>query len=352
MDADSLRGFHDKFKELAGEERTLLEKLEKREILPGSPEERILQVRPEDRWLRAHGDYSTDILGGVAEAIRRLPPNERRKAWARERSPLIQGRGMTAKQLGKYPGDKWVERLAQPAKPECGRWHLCGGSSEGIRAQFVALATQAGKALDPPQGTAPLDFWLHSLFLYLRKSSSHELQGADETGGIIRHVCEPSATFCSHLEAEALRLERLQVREEAPAMNRGDGTTHLRGQEKNKPKHLLMPTKATPKGRAQTVAQVIAELNTLRPQMYGEASYEELKEHHPDFLTFKVSEERSDLKLLLLNIQQSKRHFRLAQQCAAHYHGRQLETVESDWKHHKPENFRSRKSRKTRRKKA
>ncbi len=203
MDADSLRGFHDKFKELAGEERTLLEKLEKREILPGSPEERILQVRPEDRWLRAHGDYSTDILGGVAEAIRRLPPNERRKAWARERSPLIQGRGMTAKQLGKYPGDKWVERLAQPAKPECGRWHLCGGSSEGIRVQFVALATQAGKALDPPQGTAPLDFWLHSLFLYLRKRSSHELQGAGETGGIIRHVCEPSATFCSQLEAEA-----------------------------------------------------------------------------------------------------------------------------------------------------
>lgn len=214
MDADSLRGFHDKFKELAGEERTLLEKLEKREILSGSPEERILQVRPEDRWLRAHGDYSTDILGGVAEAIRRLPPNERRKAWERERGWSIQGRVMTAKLLGKYPGDKWVERLAQPAKPECGRWHLCGGSSEGIRAQFVALATQAGKALDPPQGTAPLDFWLHSLFLYLRKSSSHELQGADDTGGIIRHVCEPSATFFAHLEAEAITVKKS---EESPA---------------------------------------------------------------------------------------------------------------------------------------
>ena len=82
--------------------------------------------------------------------------------------------------------------------------------------------------------------------------------------------------------------------------------------------------------------------------MYGEASYEELKEHHPDFLTFKVSEERSDLKLLLVNIQRSKRHFRLAQQCAAHYHGKRFVTIKDDWKHNKPENFRSKKARKGR----
>ena len=85
--------------------------------------------------------------------------------------------------------------------------------------------------------------------------------------------------------------------------------------------------------------------------MYGEASYEELKEHHPDFLTFKVSEQRSDLKLKLVNIQRSTRHIRLAQELAAHYHGIVFETMKSDWKHHKPENFPGQKYRKTSRKK-
>ena len=117
------------------------------------------------------------------------------------------------------------------------------------------------------------------------------------------------------------------------------------------PTDNLIPVAGSSEERAQTVARIIAELNTLEPQMYGEETYENLKKNHPDFLTFAVSEQRDDLKVLLVNIQESKRHIRLAQQCAAHYHGRNLETIKSDWKHHKPENFRSRESRKTRRKK-
>jgi len=78
------------------------------------------------------------------------------------------------------------------------------GVSEAFRARFEALATRAGAKLGPPQGTTPLDFWLHCLFRDLLENNSSELAGADKTGGIIRRVCEASATFCARLETKAL----------------------------------------------------------------------------------------------------------------------------------------------------
>ena len=94
------------------------------------------------------------------------------------------------------------------------------------------------------------------------------------------------------------------------------------------------------KKRAADVAKIIRELDLLKPQMYGEADYIDLKEQHPDFLSFEIADQRKDLKLRLVNIQGHRRHIRLAQELAAAKHGKNLSTIQTDWKDHKPPEFR------------
>lgn len=106
--------------------------------------------------------------------------------------------------------------------PEFGLWRL-GSMNENFQERFRTLATRAGAALGSLQGTDPLNFWLHRLFLYLRERYSEELlvpkggelwtpekggRGKELLGatqeGVIRRVCLTSATFCSWLERQAL----------------------------------------------------------------------------------------------------------------------------------------------------
>jgi hypothetical protein len=70
-----------------------------------------------------------------------------------------------------------------------------------------------------------------------------------------------------------------------------------------------------------------------------EAEYNKLRAQHSDFLTFKIAEKRSDLKGKVLAIQGSTRHIRLAQEFAAAHHGRELSTIQKDWKNFKPTEF-------------
>jgi hypothetical protein len=81
---------------------------------------------------------------------------------------------------------------------------LGGGPDENFRARFDALATRAALEIGPPQSIEALDFWLHCLFLDLRENNSRKLFAASDDGGIILHVCDASATFCSRLEKKAL----------------------------------------------------------------------------------------------------------------------------------------------------
>jgi hypothetical protein len=94
------------------------------------------------------------------------------------------------------------------------------------------------------------------------------------------------------------------------------------------------------RARAITVAKLIKELNDLKPQMFeDESEYSRLRAVYPDFATFKIVEQRPDLKTKVLAIQGSTRHIRLAQELAAAHHGRQLSTIQDDWKRHKPVEF-------------
>jgi hypothetical protein len=91
--------------------------------------------------------------------------------------------------------------------------------------------------------------------------------------------------------------------------------------------------------RAQQVAQVIVELNVIKPQLFLPSDYDRLLKEHSDYLIFRVTEVNIDLRTLVLNIQASRRHIRLAQQIVAANAGKALETIKIDWKRHKPAEF-------------
>ena len=70
-----------------------------------------------------------------------------------------------------------------------------------------------------------------------------------------------------------------------------------------------------------------------------DAEYERLRAQYPSFLTFKIADGRPDLKMKVLAIRSSTRHIRLAQELAAAHYGRQVATIQDDWKDHKPPEF-------------
>ncbi len=109
-------------------------------------------------------------------------------------------------------------------------------------------------------------------------------------------------------------------------------------EKKKAGRRTLPPTPS--EARARTVAKLIKELNVLKPQMNGESDYERLAKENPRFLTFRVADRRGDLKEKVMYIQGHQRHIRLAQELAAAKHGMEPSTIRTDWKNHKPREFR------------
>jgi hypothetical protein len=107
------------------------------------------------------------------------------------------------------------------------------------------------------------------------------------------------------------------------------------------PGKRLDAAQAAQQVRAQTVAKLIRELDHLKPQMFeDETEYNKLRARNPNFLAFKIAEGRPDLKVKMLAIRGSTRHIRLAQELAAAHHGREVSTIQKDWKNFKPAEFR------------
>ena len=98
--------------------------------------------------------------------------------------------------------------------------------------------------------------------------------------------------------------------------------------------------RAAKQSRAATVGKLIEELNVLKPQMSAdEDKYRSLSELHPDFLTFKITHLRPEMKRKVLVVQTSSKHVRLAQELAAVYYGKTVATIQDDWKRCKPACF-------------
>ena len=103
--------------------------------------------------------------------------------------------------------------------------------------------------------------------------------------------------------------------------------------------------------RAQTVATVIKEINNLVPQMDHPSDYGRLKERYSDYRIWSVTDERPDLKLKLENIQGHKQYIRFAHEIVASIYRKKRSTIETDWKDHKPDEFRQARSEKQKKQK-
>jgi hypothetical protein len=90
--------------------------------------------------------------------------------------------------------------------PPHGVWNYCSdGISENFFERVRLCVAEAGHALpDYPKDMDPEDFWLHRLYLDLRKNNSDLLFAAHEEGGMILSVCVASATFCARLDRKAI----------------------------------------------------------------------------------------------------------------------------------------------------
>ena len=107
-----------------------------------------------------------------------------------------------------------------------GHWELHYGPNGYFQEQFEVLGTKAGVALGSSPGIRPLDFWLHSLFLFLEENRNrhpHQIIGDTVKAGLIENVWGNSATFCSRLEKEALEKSAAPMNSASVANDGGSG---------------------------------------------------------------------------------------------------------------------------------
>ena len=88
--------------------------------------------------------------------------------------------------------------------------------------------------------------------------------------------------------------------------------------------------------RAHTVQRVCDELARIRPRMTPRADYKSVKAQFPASLVFAVCDRDKELRLKLENIQEHHQFIRFAIEIVAAQYGRKFNTVQKDWKAHKP----------------
>ena len=215
------------------------------------------------------------------------------------------------------------------------RWTIHGSTPEasGLFESEALLAVGELRELYGTSNSDPLAAWLDLL-----KSNRHYCLPINETacqpgpevfrgtGGRILCLPKAAAACCMALANQAQRntlASQALARDAIQDGPTGAGVEQIRH------------------SRAQTVASLIKELDSLRPQMLeAESEYEVLRKNYPGYLAFRIAGERPDLKMKILAIRGSSRHIRLAQELAAAHYGKSLATIQNDWKRSKPKEFR------------
>lgn len=272
---------------------------------------------------------------------------------------------MTDKYLGAYGS---YER----GVPECGVWDIYGGISENFKERFRALVSRAGLELACPPGTLPENYWLHSLFQDLLENNSELLFAAQRgVDGVIKRVCEGSATFCARLERKALtnamkpsiskKIKRLKRGNQAPLIPHGwkkgieQGWDLARkasdpeliqinrridhAAKKHDDRLVGKGSTAETLGceRAKKVAMLIGELNALRPQMQvPEDDYPKLASKHQGYLVFKICKTHPPAAHWVKLLPERRSIHTIAYEIAAVACGVSSATIETAWKRFKP----------------
>lgn len=121
-----------------------------------------------------------------------------------------------------FPGVGYFCLLTAPP----GLWQYSCGVDDNFRERFRALATRAGIALGCPEEVDAEDFWLHWLYVDMRKNNSELLTGRSADTDTIARVSKASATFSSRIEKQVLNQQnkrQVEIQEEAatsPAENK------------------------------------------------------------------------------------------------------------------------------------
>lgn len=92
--------------------------------------------------------------------------------------------------------------------------------------------------------------------------------------------------------------------------------------------------------RAKTVALLFQELRIVAPHLTNGEAYQEVRRSHGNLKIFEILETRPKLQSDLVQSESSRGLLGRAQLLAAHYHGRELSTLKTDWKRFKPRKFR------------
>lgn|SRR5215472_14202483 len=117
--------------------------------------------------------------------------------------------------------------------------------------------------------------------------------------------------------------------------------TFQRRRRRGRPGRRFPSPGAGSKARAKSVALFFGELRIVVPLLTNGRAYQEVRQTHRHLKIFEVLETRPKLQVTLLAQSESSRHLlTCAQLFAAHYHGKELSTIKSDWKNHKGRQFR------------
>ena len=141
------------------------------------------------------------------------------------------------------------------------------------------------------------------------------------------------AEWGTKIEIEARELEHKEGISKTPHSNTRQDSSSRQTARHRRPQSLSQR-------RAATVAKIINERNVLKRQMHNVAHYEKLRKQHPNFLSFRIADRVPDLKERVSNLQDHRGLVNLALDLAASHHNRQLSTIRTDWKKHKPSKFR------------
>jgi len=269
----------------------------------------------------------------------------------------------------------WARDLPAAARLELsddGRTVETHGVSREKRHELLLLAQRAG--IDNAHAIeALLYLWLHqsvgkpnegsSCYFHARRSERTVFRGSTkfEGGHIVGYfypLREALLEYCNKLpqgvendspiapeftdftesEATAAPLQNVTARSEnADSAQVGEPSRPFATRKASSPGR---ETDEVAKARAEVVAKLIAELSVLKPQMFEhEGEYNLLQTRYPGYLTFKIAQDRPDLKLKIMCVRGSARHIRLAQELAAAHYGLSPATIAAAWKRHKPDRY-------------
>ena len=290
--------------------------------LPASPNREELKAKG-SALAETQGDTQrlesaglTELVTGVSENCKRVDTLIREeealsnRVWETNDRPE---KDRLRRELGQSKGKwekPWSELLRQKQQLEIGLLKL-GSPLDVIRQKIEAVD------FTPPKGYSP-------------------------KAGIVRGL----ATFQPLVDAIPACVSVLMAPQSVGMrLSTSSGKRKRVPRKKKPPRPTLKKNASASEIRAAWVASVFEELTILEPRMQGMVSsedYRRIAKEYARFVTFRVAGLHPEIEEKVNNLQEHRRYIRLAQEIVAAKFSRELNTIQTDWKNHKPKKYRQR----------